>query len=64
MQELAMEYRETADKLLDRLYRLREELRTARGEQAFSLQRRIECIRCELVQVRQIMGYLLQYYAE
>ena len=64
MRQLAEEYRHTADMLSNRLIELRLQLAYARGEQYFQLQRRIEAITQELFQVRQTMGYLMNYYDE
>lgn len=62
LKHLAMEYRRTADGLQQRIEALREELRTARGQEALLLQKRVELLYAELVDVRKIMGHLNNYY--
>ncbi|PWM41112.1 MAG: hypothetical protein DBX66_00335 [Clostridiales bacterium] len=64
MERLADEYRLGADRLSERLVLLRRELRTARGETAFLLERRIETMRRELGDLRRIGGYLAGYYRQ
>lgn len=64
MEQLAKEYRLGADQLSERLVLLRRELRTARGEAAFLLERRIETMRRELGDLRKIGGYLAGYYRQ
>lgn len=59
---LSEEYRAAADALARRLAELRTLLKTARGEEAFSLQRRIETMRAELTDLRAVHSYLLHYY--
>ena len=60
--EWSEEYRTAADALSRRLAELRALLKTARGEEAFSLQRRIETMRAELTELRAVRAYLLHYY--
>ncbi|NBI77938.1 hypothetical protein D3Z39_03440 [Anaerotruncus colihominis] len=59
---LSEEYRTAADALSKRLAELRALLKTARGDEAFSLQRRIETMRAELTDLRAVRAYLLHYY--
>ncbi len=44
MEELIQEYRQTAKDLLKKRKELEDDLKTARGEKAFSLERRIDCL--------------------
>ena len=44
MEQLIEEYRQTAKKLLQKRKELEMQLRTARGEKAFFLERRIDCL--------------------
>ena len=60
--EWSEEYRTAADALSRRLAELRALLKTARGEEAFSLQRRIETMRAELTELRAVRAYQLHYY--
>ncbi len=62
IKELAQEYRLTADRLQSRITQLRAELLTARGKKAFDMQKRIDMLYAELLDVREIMGYLNHYY--
>lgn len=62
IKELAQEYRLTADQLQSRITQLRGELLTARGKKAFAMQKRIDTLYAELLDVREIMGYLNHYY--
>ena len=59
---LSEEYRSAADRLQDRLRALRAYARTARGEEAFAAQRRIDALRAELYDLRVVMDYLRHYY--
>lgn len=60
--ELAEEYRRSGDLLEARLNILREEMDTARGDYYFDLQRRVELLRYELTDTRQIERMLREYY--
>ncbi len=62
LKQLSEEYRAAADQLQDRIAALRAELPTARGEKAFAMQKRIDLLYAELLDVRTIMGYLQNYY--
>lgn len=62
LEELALEYRESANLLERRLAWIREQLREARGEAALDLTRRYELMRAELYDARKVMGYLNDYY--
>ena len=59
--EWSEEYRTAADALSRRLAELRALLKTARGEEAFSLQRRIETMRAELTELRAVRAYPVSY---
>lgn len=59
---LAQEYRAAADQLQNRIALLRKELPAVRGKQAFAMQKRIEMLYAELLDVRAVMGYLNSYY--
>ncbi|WP_308752881.1 hypothetical protein [uncultured Anaerotruncus sp.] len=59
---LSEEYRSAADRLQERLRELRAYARTARGEEAFAAQRRIDALRAELYDLRVVMDYLRHYY--
>ena len=59
---LSEEYRAAADRLQERLRELRAYARTARGEEAFAAQRRIDALRAELYDPRAVMNYLRHYY--
>ena len=63
LSQLTEEYRQTAQLLEDRLAQLKEELKTARGEHAFSLQKRVELLYDELLDTRIIIRYLKNYYS-
>ncbi len=63
LRQLAEEYQESAEKLTQRLAQLRRELRTARGEAALDLQRRVEVMALELADLRSLSRYLRDYYA-
>lgn len=60
--QLAGEYRVTADRLQERLNELRAQLPVSRGEETFRIQRRMEALLAELRDVRIVMGYLNSYY--
>lgn len=60
--ELAEDYRRSGDLLEARLASLREEMQTARGEHYFDLQRRVDLLRYELVDTRQLERMLRDYY--
>lgn len=62
LQQLASQYRESANALESRILQLKTELLTARGEDAFSLERRIDLLYAELLDARKVMGYLNHYY--
>ena len=62
LSDLAAEYGRSADLLEKRLYDLRERMKTARGEVYFDLQRRIELLRYELTDTRQMERMLHDYY--
>ncbi len=62
LNQLSNEYRTAADRLQDRIAALRAELPTARGETAFTIQKRIDLLYAELLDVRTVMGYLQNYY--
>lgn len=62
LKELAAEYRATADGLQTKLAQLRTEVKTARGVNALRMQKRMELLYAELLDVRKIMGYLNHYY--
>ena len=62
IEQLALQYRQTADDLQERLEVLKWELACARGLEVFKLQKRIETMYAELQDVRTIMGYLNNYY--
>lgn len=62
LQELALEYRASADLLERRLCLLGEQARTARGEQALDLERRIAVLREELREIREVTRQLSDYY--
>ncbi len=61
--QLTEEYRQTAHLLEGRLALLKEQLKTARGEEAFSLQKRVELLYTELLDTRIIIRYLKDYYS-
>lgn len=60
---LATQYRESADLLETRIITLKIQLKTARGDTAFLLQRRIDVLYLELLDTRRTMGYLRNYYS-
>lgn len=62
LKELAAEYRATADGLQNKLAQLRTEVKTARGENALRMHKRMDLLYSELLDVRKIMGYLNHYY--
>ncbi|MEM1485436.1 hypothetical protein V6615_11245 [Oscillospiraceae bacterium PP1C4] len=64
LSQLSDEYRATADRLEARLSELRTALETAVGENAFSMQRRIETLYAELLDLRVVMAYLKNYYSD
>lgn len=59
---LSEEYRTAADRLQERLRELRVFAQTARGEEAFAAQRRIDALYAELYDLRVVMDYLRHYY--
>lgn len=59
---LAQEYKKSAAALAKKLPKLQRELKTARGKEAFLLQRRINLMRQELGETRRIMAHLSGYY--
>ncbi len=61
--QLTEEYRQTARLLEDRMALLKEQLKTARGDEAFSLQKRVELLYTELLDTRIIIRYLRDYYS-
>ncbi len=62
LRDLAAEYAHSADLLEQRLRILGEEMKTARGEHYFELQRRTELLRYELCDTRQMERMLYDYY--
>ena len=63
LQQLANEYKQTANMLESHIVKLKAELTTARGQDAFTLEKRIEVLYSELLDTRKIMSYLNQYYS-
>lgn len=62
LKQLAEEYRTTADRLQNRLTELRTAIRTTFGEETFAMQRRIDALYAELLDLRVVMAYLKNYY--
>lgn len=63
LRQLAEEYKESANRLVDGLERIREQLAGARGEEALALERREEVMRQELTDLISLSRYLREYYA-
>lgn len=63
LRQLAEEYRESANRLVDGLEWIREQLAQARGEEALALERREEVMRQELTDLISLSRYLREYYA-
>ena len=60
--ELADQYQSTADHLMQRLGDLKEQHKTARAQEAFLLEKRIDLLKIELYDIRKVMAYLRDYY--
>lgn len=63
LRQLAEEYKESADRLVVGLERIRTQLAGARGEEALALERREEVMRQELTDLLKLSRYLREYYA-
>ena len=62
LQELAVEYRRTAEQVEARLARRKEEQKTARGEESLLLEGRVAALYAELLDLRKISAYLTHYW--
>ena len=60
---LSVEYRAAAEALQKRLCELRKRLRTADGEEALLLRRRMDALYTDLSDLKVVTAYLKDYYA-
>lgn len=61
MNDLAQQYRETSLTLSKHRKKLKEQAKVARGDEYFSLQKRIELITEEIYELDRIHAYLRKY---
>lgn len=62
LSQLADEYRATCDHLQQRICYLKNQLQTARGDEAIQMRRRIDTLSGELLDLREVMTHLKNYY--
>lgn len=64
LQELSVQYRSTADQLEQRWRELKEQQKTALGEESILLENRVTALYAELLDLRRTAVYLSTYHEE